>query len=103
MASGAAIDSRMNAGIRSAGCWPSESIVRAWVKPAACAASRACSTAAPLPALRGSTSTRRPGSAAARARRPSAVPSSLPSTTTHTGDQAARAAVTVEYTVAPVL
>ena len=93
----------MNAGIRSAGCWPSESIVRAWLKPAARAASSACSTAAPLPALRGSTSTRSCGSAAARVRSPSAVPSSLPSTTTHTGDQAARAALTVAYTVGPVL
>ena len=26
----------MKAGMRSAGCWPSESMVSTWVKPAAC-------------------------------------------------------------------
>jgi hypothetical protein len=95
IASGRSDDAAMNAPMRSAGCWPSESIVSACVKPAACAASSARRTAAPLPLLRGSTSTRRPLSAAAIVFSPSAVPSSLPSTTTQTGDHAARAERTV--------
>ena len=43
------------------------------------------------------------GSAAAIRRRPSVVPSVLPSTTTHTGHHCARAARTVSYTLGPVL
>ena len=43
----------MKAGIRSAGCWPSESMVSAWVKPRAAACVRPCSTAAPLPPVLG--------------------------------------------------
>ena len=93
----------MNDGISSAGCWPSESIVSACVKPAARAAFRPCSTAAPLPAFAGSSKSLRPGSAAAIARRPSGVPSVLPSVTTQTGLQCARAARTVSNTLGPVL
>ena len=85
----------MKAGISAAGCWPSASIVNAWLNPAAAASSRPCSTAAPLPLFSGSTQTRRPGSRVARCSRPSAVPSVLPSTTTHTGHHIARAAATV--------
>ncbi|OIQ92512.1 hypothetical protein GALL_255850 [mine drainage metagenome] len=33
-------DSAMNAGMRSAGCWPSESMVNTWLYPAAAACSR---------------------------------------------------------------
>ena len=75
----------MNAGIRSAGCWPSESMISACVKPASRAACRPCSTALPFPALAGRLNTRSPGSALAIARRPSGVPSVLPSVTTQTG------------------
>ncbi len=103
MVSGRAIDACMKAGIRSAGCWPSESIVSACVKPASRAIRRPCSTAAPLPWFCGSTKTRRPGSSAAICCNRSPVPSVLPSITTQTGLHTARAAATVENTRSPVL
>ena len=93
----------MKSWIRPAGCCPSASMVSAWVKPACRASMSPCSTAAPLPWLRGSTNTRRPGVLAARAVRRSAVPSVLPSTTTQTGFQTSSAAATVENTCSPVL
>ncbi len=103
IAPGRAAEAAMNVGIRSAGCWPSESIVSAWVKPAARAASKPCSTAAPLPRFSGSTSTRRSGSRAARSFSSATLPSVLPSTTTQTGAQFARAARTVSTTAGPGL
>ena len=79
----------------SDGQHPAESIVNACVNPACAAACRPCSTAAPLPRFSGSTITLSPGSDAASAVSPAAVPSSLPSTTTQTGCHCARAARTV--------
>ena len=93
----------MNAGISSAGCWPSESIVSACVKPAARAAFRPCSTAAPLPPFAGSANSFRPGSVPPSRAAPAGVPSVLPSMTTHTGFHCARAARTVSNTFGPVL
>ena len=37
IAAGWRTDSAMNAGMRSGGCWPSESMVNTWLKPAAAA------------------------------------------------------------------
>ncbi len=93
----------MNAGMRSAGCWPSESMVSACVKPAACAWRMPSSTAAPLPWFTACTITRRPGSCWAISRSQASLPSVLPSTTTHTGFQWRRAARTVSMTVRPGL
>ena len=93
----------MNAGMRSAGCCPSESIVSTCVKPSAAAILMPCSTALPLPWLRASTTTRSPSSSFAIACSASAVPSSLPSTTTQTGDQNRRAPRTVSKAFGPGL
>jgi len=95
MQEGSAAEAAMNSPIISAGCWPSESIVRTCVKPASRASSMPCRTAAPLPPFLGNTITFKPGSALALLRNPSAVPSVLASTTTHTGFQERRAAWTV--------
>ena len=103
MARGLAWLARMKSGISWAGCWPSESMVSAWVNPSRAACSMPASTAAPLPRFSGSTSTRRPGSCAAMACSRAALPSVLPSTTTHTGFHRARAAATVSCTRGPGL
>ena len=70
MAPGEAIDASMNARIRPAGCWPSESMVNACVNPNARAWRSPNNTAAPLPRFFVRTSTRKPGSAAAMAAKP---------------------------------
>jgi hypothetical protein len=99
----AACEAAMKAGIRWAGCWPSESIVSTCVKPCAAAALSPASTATPLPRLRDSTITRSPGSCSAMACRRSVLPSVLPSTTTQTGFHCARALRTVSSTLTPGL
>jgi hypothetical protein len=93
----------MKSGMRIAGCCPSESIVSTCVNPSAAASFMPWSTARPLPPLRGITITRSSRSVFASSCSPSAVPSSLPSTTTHTGLQYSRAARTVAYTSRPGL
>ena len=76
----------MKSGISSAGCWPSASIVSTWVKPAAVAASRGrAARRRPCPGCGAARSTRSPGRPCGPVpRAPAAVPSVLPSTTTHT-------------------
>jgi hypothetical protein len=70
----------------------------------ACSASCApYNIAAPLPRLRATSSTCRPGSAAAMAGNVTSLPSSLPSITTQTGSHCARAARTVSNTLGPGL
>ena len=103
IAPGAASDACMKVAMHSGGCWPSASMVSAWVKPACCAAISPSRIAAPLPPLRARTSTRSDGSSRASAVSASALPSVLPSTTTHTGSQLARAARTVSNARAPGL
>ncbi len=100
MAPGAAALAAMKAGMRSAGCWPSLSITSAWVKPCSAACCNAASTAAPLPRLAASRSTlNAPPSGGSSASEPSV----LPSTTTQTGAQAARASATVRLSSGPEL
>ncbi|MDT4881399.1 hypothetical protein FQZ97_1172570 [compost metagenome] len=103
MAWGAFNDAAMKVGIRSAGCWPSESMVSACVKPAWAARPMPSSTADPLPRFSGNTMMRRPSSPWARACRLRSVPSVLPSTTTQTGVHCARAWRTVSSTCGPGL
>ena len=87
----------MNAGISSAGCWPSESIVSAWRE--AGRLRRLAGRAAPRRPCRrcaAAASTVQAGVGRGQsAQAGSPVPSVLPSTTTQTGFHCARAARTV--------
>ena len=102
-ASGRRTEASMNSAMLAAGCWPSASITSAWVKPRAAAACAPASTAAPLPPLRGRTSTVRSGSARARASIAASLPSVLPSTTTSTGRQCDSTSATTASRRGPVL
>ena len=94
----------MKAAMQSAGCWPSASITSAWVKPAAAASLQPGQHRGALAAV---ARQRAAGGTAGRrciaARSSASLPSVLPSITTQTGAQAARAARTVSSSVAPVL
>ena len=93
----------MNSAMLAAGCWPSASITSACVKPRSLAARAPASTAAPLPELRGSTSTVSWGLIFASASTGCALPSVLPSTTTSTGCQWRSTSATTAGSRGPVL
>jgi hypothetical protein len=103
MAAGFFCDACMNREISAAECWPSASNTSAWVKPSRLASCNACNTAAPLPELRAKDKIRSPFSGPHIFARAAALPSVLPSITTHTGCQQARAWFTVSASLLPVL